>query len=63
MNWQELISDLIKSGMTQAQIAESAKCTQAFISDLYRGKKKGCDYEIGVALVELNEVIQKKAAA
>lgn len=62
MNWQKLIGDLIESGMTQAQIAESAKCTQAFISDLYRGKKKSCDYEIGSALVRLEDNLKKKAA-
>lgn len=63
MNWQELVSDLIKSGMTQTEIAEAAKCTQPFISELYTGRKKSCDYEIGVVLVRMRDKTMKKKAA
>lgn len=63
MNWEELLADLIKSGLTQAQIAESAGCTQAFISNLFTGTKKSCDYEIGVRLVRMRDELNQKQAA
>lgn len=58
MNWQELIAELVGVGMTQTEIAEKAGCTQAFISGLYTGTKKGCDYDTGVLLVRLREQVK-----
>lgn len=65
MNWQNLVAGLIESGMTQTEIAEAAGCTQAFISGLYTGAKKGCDYDTGVILVRLSERVkaERKQAA
>lgn len=60
MNWQELITNLVLSGMTQDEIAKEAGCTQAFISGLYTGSKKGCEYNIGVKLVDLDSRVKKE---
>ena len=59
MNWQKLITELIESGMTQQEVADAAKCSQAFISDLKAGKRTGCEYSIGAKLVELSVKAKK----
>lgn len=55
MNWKNLITDLVASGMTQVQIAEKAGCRQASISDLYTGKTSQPSYAIGAALVAMHK--------
>ena len=60
MNWQELVTEILRSGKTQAEIAAAANCTQAFISGLSTGAKKGCQYEIGVVLVRMRDDVRKK---
>lgn len=55
MSLQKIIRKLIKSGLTQVQIAEECGCTQPNISDLQNGKIKNPSYDIGCGLVRLAE--------
>jgi len=62
MNWKNLLSDLIASGMTQVQIAAKAGCTQASISDIANGKTLQPSYSIGAVLVALHKKASRKVA-
>lgn len=53
MDWQAIISELRKRGLTQQQIAERCDCAQSTISDLARGAIKSPSYGIGVSLMKI----------
>jgi transcriptional regulator with XRE-family HTH domain len=55
MDWKALIADLEGAGLTQKDIAEAAGCSQPYVSQLKAGQRRGPDYEIGKALVELHQ--------
>lgn len=63
MNWKTLISDLIASGLTQAQIAERVGCSQATVSELMNGKTETPNFALGTALVALHKKAKRKQAA
>lgn len=56
MNWQQMISDLLDSGMQQQQLAEKLDCSQTYISDLYNDKRgKRVSYELGIKIIKLHK--------
>ena len=62
MNFRTLISDLIGSGLTQAQIAAAVGggCRQSTISDLHRGVIKEPTYSRGLKLVGLHRRVMRR---
>ena len=53
MNWKQLTSDLIQSGLTQAEIAKAIGCGQTTISELQTGKTDNPRSSVGLALIAL----------
>lgn len=52
--WQVMISDLRKQGLTQTKIATEINCSQNYVSDLERGIcGKRLSYELGRRLETL----------
>jgi len=39
MNMQTIVADLLKTGLTQVQLAALANCSQSTVSSLYRGAR------------------------
>jgi transcriptional regulator with XRE-family HTH domain len=62
MNWQQTISDLQRSGLTQAEIAKSCGCAQSTISEIQNDEKRVPSYPIGAALLELHKKISRRQA-
>jgi hypothetical protein len=54
MNWPNIISDLMESGMTQAQIADAVDTGQSHISGLRRGDRKIPNWQLGDRLIRLH---------
>jgi hypothetical protein len=55
MNWQNIISDLQQTGLTQAEIARLADCSQPLINELLSGRRgKNLSYSIGSKLINLH---------
>jgi transcriptional regulator with XRE-family HTH domain len=56
VNWKKLISDLMKSGMTQTEIGAAIGVSQGRIAQVINGKNgnRGFKYEPGAKLVELH---------
>jgi transcriptional regulator with XRE-family HTH domain len=53
--WQSLITDLQAAGVTQKEIAAACGCSQAFVSDISRGRHRGTvSYDLGTALKALH---------
>ncbi|HEX8894427.1 MAG TPA: helix-turn-helix domain-containing protein [Terriglobales bacterium] len=62
MNWSKLITELLASGMTQAEIADRIGVTQSAINQvLHQGRQKraqrGFKFEPGMKLVELHKSV------
>ena len=55
MNFQRIIKDLIRTGLTEAAIAKRCDCTQPAIHRIKATKGAGPSYSVGVKLVELHE--------
>ena len=54
INWQKLIDDLVKSGLTQSQIGEKCGVTQPAIQLIYSGKTNEPRYSLGERLLALH---------
>ena len=39
MNWQQMVKDLLESGLTQTQLADKLSCSQSMVSDLASGER------------------------
>ncbi|MDV7397456.1 helix-turn-helix transcriptional regulator, partial [Arthrospira platensis SPKY1] len=53
--WKDIITSLVRSGMTQVQIAEAAGISQAHVSDLMNGRRgKRVSFDIGRRLEALH---------
>lgn len=63
MDWSALITQIEDSGLTQKEIAIAIGCSQPYVSQLKSGQRKGPDFTIGQALVELHRNREKRAAA
>lgn len=53
IHWPELIGALIRSGMTQPQLAQEAGLSQSTISDLLTGRTKDTKTSSGLVLIRL----------
>jgi predicted transcriptional regulator len=53
-NWQQLVVDLVASGMTQSALAAHVGLTQGAISHLRTGKQKSLAYVEGKRLIDLH---------
>lgn len=55
MDWQLLIADLQKRGLSQSQIATACNCGQATISDLANKPEREPSFKLGQALIALRK--------
>jgi IS30 family transposase len=62
MRWKSIIADLLKSGLTQPQIADACNCRQTTISALYTGKTIEPRYSLGRALERLRQKRRRENA-
>ncbi len=60
MTPQEAVLIMIDKGMTQAEIANKAETSEAAISFLATGKRQTTYYELGVRLVRLGKLAQRR---
>lgn len=60
MDWQLIIADIQKRGLSQSQIATYCRCGQATISDLAKGKTKQPSFLLGQALMKLVKVSDRE---
>lgn len=61
MNWREIIGDLLHWKYSQSRIAQACGCTQATVSDIYRGITPDPKFAVGLALVELHKRAAREA--
>lgn len=54
MNWKDLIIDLRRAGLTQAEIGQAIGVSQVAVSDLHRGRTTTVRWEVGDALIKLH---------
>lgn len=58
MNWQQIVNDLLSTGLTQGELGGKVGCPQSTISDIASGKRgKRPSWSVGSALVELHKDI------
>lgn len=63
-NWQQVLTELDQSGISQQEIAKFAGCSQPTISELARGLIREPKYSIGKRLIELHgQRVTRDAAA
>ena len=63
MNFQALIKEILGSGMTQVEVAQTLSCSQAYISDLCLGKRgKSISYDLGVKVIALHKKRMRRMA-
>jgi len=53
MNWPHILRSLVKSGMTQPQIAAVCQCGQSTLSELLHGKTRDPRYSLAASLIKL----------
>jgi predicted transcriptional regulator len=64
MDWQNIIKDLLGSGLTQMELAKALGVSQALIHDIYAGKRAGDpQWRHGQQLIALHKRRCKKRAA
>jgi len=63
MDWKKLISDLIATGMTQAEIAKRVQVTQPTICDIAAGRIKDVRWSNGERLRALHRRRMRAAKA
>lgn len=64
MNWQNIISEIQASGLSQVQIAERLNKSQAWVSAVSQGKYKDLRWSDGQSVIALRDSIctEEKAA-
>jgi predicted transcriptional regulator len=60
-DWGVLLKEMRGSGMTQAQIAEAVKLSQASVSDLINGEVKTTEYTRGLRILHAHRQAMKAA--
>jgi transcriptional regulator with XRE-family HTH domain len=60
MDWPNIIQDLIDSGMTQSEIAESCDTGQSHVSALLRGDRKNPNWPLGQRILDLHTMRTRK---
>lgn len=64
MNWQQMVNDLLDSGLTQTQLAELLRTSQGQVSDMANGKRgQEITWRLGEAIRKAHRRIPKKAEA
>lgn len=63
MNWQNIVSDILAAGYTQADIAIIAGVKQPSICDIATGKTKSPSWGVGDALIRLHRRVQRRQKA
>lgn len=53
VDFQRLVADLVRAGITQPQIAAGVGCGQSTISDLIRGATREPRYALGQRLIAI----------
>ena len=61
MNWQILLSDITRAGITQVDMAKEFGCAQSTISDLARGVTRSPNFELGQHLFALHKKVVRKS--
>lgn len=61
MNWQLIILDIQKHGLTQHEIAARVGCSQTSISELKCGKVTDPHSSIGIGVLKLHESLHSAA--
>jgi len=61
VDWQQIVKDLVKSGMTQAQIGEACGVTQAAVNLVNIGVTKDPKYSFGEKLLVLHAQVLVEA--
>ncbi len=60
MNWQQMVKDLLESGLTQMQLADKLSCSQSMVSDLASGERGSrLSWELGNAIIKAHDQIRK----
>lgn len=56
-NWQEIVADLLSSGLARAELAAELECSKSMVDQLARGERgERLSYAIGSKLVSLHSV-------
>jgi len=55
MDWKALITDLMNTGLSQATIGQHLGMSQAWVSDLVRGRTSTMHWEVGEKLIALHK--------
>jgi len=64
MNWQQMVKDLLESGLTQTQLADKLDCSQSMVSDLASGERGSrLSWELGNAIIREHGQIAKQNEA
>lgn len=63
LNLQDMVRDLIRSGMNQTQIAEQIGCKQPSVSEILNGKNNAPHYTVVMALIALHKSRSRKIKA
>lgn len=64
MNWQQMVKDLLESGLTQTQLADKLDCSQSMVSDLASGERGSrLSWELGNAIIREHSQITKQNEA
>jgi len=55
VDWKKLLAELREKGWTQKRVADHLGVSQAFVSDLSRGKTTNISYDLGRGIEHLHE--------
>lgn len=62
MKWNELLSDILSRGWTQAQIAAEMGRPQSWVSDIHRGRYHDLKWADGDKLIRLHRRLMRRGA-
>lgn len=61
MNWQQMVKDLLESGLTQTQLADKLDCSQSMVSDLASGERGSrLSWELGNAIIRTHDELRRQ---
>jgi predicted transcriptional regulator len=60
MDIQQKVKEILDSGLTQTEVADIVKCSQATISDLATGKQTTTELHLGLRIIELHKERTRK---
>lgn len=56
--WKEIVSELVASGLSEREIADSIGVTQPTINRIKLGRRRKIDHETGEALLALQKTVR-----